>query len=235
MKRKIFILIVLTFILCGCEATYNLNITDQNIDELTEIHNYNKETWESESPSYKELINNNYQINLPTNYNIPGFMEDFTKQEGYNYYNKELITNNNDYGLKIKYQFNNEDYIYSSMAKSNVQTFKFINNNDTYAVSATDFSYPFNAYSNLDKITINVNTNYIMTNANYDSSNKNTYTWTITRDNCQKKTIHFSINTSKNNKKVVGNKTFNIIIIAIGIILIMAFIIITIKVKKSNK
>ena len=53
--KKIIYLILMLFLITGCDATYNLTLENNNFIENLEIINNDKITWNINNPSYKEI------------------------------------------------------------------------------------------------------------------------------------------------------------------------------------
>ncbi len=228
------------FFLCGCEAVYNVDINEDFIKDELIINNYDVSSWDNEKIPYRKLIDNNYNnFNLATDKNTPGYPEVYKKIDGYNYYNKELISETGNYGLKFNYEFNHDDYsksylltFYNNLRINNVNNKLIINTGDGKGC------YAFDNYPLLDKITINVRTDYIIDNNNADKVEDGIYTWFIDKDNYKNKSIYLEVdkNYLKNGKNTtLTNRVINITLIVIGGIALLFGLITVIKVRKTNK
>ena len=241
MYKKVILLILSFVFLTGCEAVYNLDVGDNIIKDELIINNYDKSTWVTDYFDYKDAVNKAYEnLALPIDKDTPGFTEIPKGLPGYEYYKKELINTDNNYGLKLYYTFDDKKYLRSSLYPFFTNSTLTINSYSFVFDSGTDSTYDlFKFQKNLDKLTINVKTNYKVVNNNADSVNNNIYTWVLTRDNYKSKNIHIEIDKSVKlvNKEDSDRSDLitNIILIGVGIVLFASIIVTIIKVKKSNK
>ena len=88
----------------------------------------------------------------------------------------------------------------------------------------------FDFYEDLDNLTINIKSDLLIKKHNADKVKGNTYSWNITKDNYENKSILLEIKTSNSNKKL--NKK-NIIIITLLVLFITLAIIILKKLIKK--
>lgn len=241
MKSKILILLVGLFFLSGCEAVYNIELTNNGIKDELNINNYDVSSWNTGSPTYKTLIDNNYKdFNLAVDKNTPGYPEVYRKLPGYDYYNKVLINDSNNYGIKFSYNHN-----FNSYSKSPLLDFynniSIKNNMNSLIIDTGDSSgcYLFDNYKLMDKLTINIKSNYVVSKHNADNVKDNLYTWIITKDNYKNKTVHIEVDKSHSISSIKTHKEFNKIItislICIAIITSIFVLLTFIKVIKSNK
>ena len=239
--KKVIILILLLLFLSGCEAEYNVIISEKNIQDELIVNNFNISSWNQGNPSYKDRINGYYEkFNLAVSKDTPGYPEISSKIKGYNYYKKELINTTSNYGLKFSYSHNYNDYTKSPLlvfyGKGNIT-----NNYQKLIIdsgSGADFT-AFNGYSLLNELNINITSDYLVLNHNADKQENNTYSWKITKNNYQDKTIHIEIDkTRKAKTNLIDNKNLkyiNTILIILGIFIILFIIRTLLKVSKSNR
>ncbi len=100
MKKKIIFLLLLGTLISGCDATYNLDLKNGEFRENLEINNYNKSSWESGNPTYRETINQALNGVIATNYE-EDYPEATEKIEGVNYYNIHKLSTDNNLGLSL--------------------------------------------------------------------------------------------------------------------------------------
>ena len=235
MIKKVIILSFSIFILTGCEAVYNVNISDNINDELT-INNYNISSWNEGQPSYKESIDEAIKtFNLTTNINTPGYPDIIEKLDGYNYYKKELISTQDNYGIRFTYDYNSNDY------KNNILLYffdymDFKNSSSSFKIDTGNSKgiLLFNNYPALDKLTINISSDYYVNNNNADEINNNIYTWYLTKDNYLDKRVIIELDKTKTTNYDRKNNILNITILFLGLGLLIAIFIIYTKVKNSN-
>ncbi len=239
MKRLIGLISIL-FLLSGCSAVYNVEINDKFIKDELSINSANKEELNSGNPSYKTLIDNNYKnFELAVNKDTPGYPEIHTKLKGYEYYNKKLINTIDNYGLVFTYKHELSNYAKSPLLGFyNFASIKNVSNKIIIDSGDAKGCYVFNNYALLTDLTLNISSIYEVTNHNADEVNNNTYTWHITKDNYQSKTIHLEVDKNKKLSDIIKKEKFqkmvDIIYISLGIITTIFIIIIVIKIRKSN-
>ena len=117
MKKKIFFLGLLSFLLCGCTANVNITINDSTISERISIQ---------EAP-YSELTMNDiaqqYRKYVPVFKDavIVDTMPDVA-EEGVNYYRFSGSEENGVYNAHYLYDFNFGDYINSNSINSSFKS-----------------------------------------------------------------------------------------------------------------
>lgn len=201
MKKCIYLLFIL-FIVTGCEATYtididrdfneNLIVTPNGSEELNKIFEkkyiypayYDEDNYEDNDYDSTDGLNID---ELDPNEVDDDFFEDFTGdnedpviEEPVKRYNA-LITDKLYYYYTFK-----DDYQDSFIANYATSDFTAINSssaNSYSSISASDFSFIFNEYPELDKITINIRTSKNVVSNNADKVNGSTYTWVVTKNN----------------------------------------------------
>lgn len=236
MKQKIILILTLLFLLSGCEAKYELAIdNDLNFNEQLTINNYAKETWNNSSPSYQKLISDNYNYPIPVNVNIPGYLDNNTKIKGYDYYDKTLINESNNYGVHYNYTFSQSSYPNSMLANYGFRKISIVTHNDKLYINASNPNDIFTGYPLFEQLTIVINSNYLVEKNNADKVSNNLYYWYFTKDNYQDKKIEYIADYSQRIKESeVTTQNTIYLLIFFGIILIGG-IFIFIKVKKSNQ
>lgn len=177
MKIKIVILTLFVFILCGCEAVYNLDITEGYHESITIIPSNDSE---------KSQINNYYPDLYYAVYNSADDEPESGPLEGVKYYNKRIDTNNN---LIFDYKFNDTfadsrgaNYCYPSFVyiKGKYVRLNTLGDNDC-----------FDEHPLLDKITVNIKVGESVHSHNADSVNGNVYTWVIEKGKARAINIEF--------------------------------------------
>lgn len=216
MNLKKIILILLLFMLCGCTATYELNIYDNNIKENLSVIETNKEIFNKQLDSgfsVKELYDSvlledqfskkNYKIKSLENKNQLGFKYESFKLEG-------VI---NSYVLNQCYM----DPLYST--EGDIITIKTGSNFMCYEY-----------YDTLENIKVVFKTNHEVVSTNSHSTEGNSYIWNFTKDS--DKNIEISYYQSKVNKTI--NIWFIVGCVIFSIIIGMVYYIVVRKNKKSN-
>ena len=99
--------------------------------------------------------------------------------------------------------------------------------------------YIFDNYNLMDKLTVNIKSNYLVSEHNADEVVDNTYTWVITKDNYKKKNIYIKIDKSREvlsaKKEERIKKIMVIVLISLGISVIIFALFTFVKIRKSSK
>lgn len=226
--KKIIYLIILTFLLTGCSATVDLKITSDTIYENFKIYDLKSNVYNYDG-SLKEDISEKLRY----------FNHDFNHYDVIDYEDGDYVGKN--YSFYIDYDSWKEfsrlrtcyDYVNMTKKDKNI----YINTSPEYRCG-----YIFGG----DNVTLNISSDLIISDSNADIVNNNVHTWYINNENYENKVISISLlsteetveeeriridneNIEKNNKKI------ELIIYAVIIILIISGLIVTIKVKNSNK
>ena len=229
MKKK-YLIVLSLFLLTGCSATYNLEIKDDTYKETLYINNdialINEKIG---NKTYKQLIDEDIKRSLPVLNTTPGIFETDKVIDEYKYYKKEIVSDENNYGLKIKHEFNYEDYINATIPNQSYNSFDVIKNDDTVVITTDDKSYTFSFYEKLDEIIINIKTNNLVKNHNADKVKNNHYTWLIKRNDVKR--VYFEFYPNKHVRRPIV--TFLLIIIPI-LLLVGVIIYMTTKNKNIN-
>lgn len=201
--KKLLLLISLLFIVSGCSATYNIEIKDNKIYETLSIIEKNKNLWDSKRANgliYRNQILDAKSWPLGSFYDKQTSEYEAEKVDGFEYYDISLINNTSSLGLKYSYTFDNSNYDKSTLLRncfSNVS--KYTNNGLTVITTSVGFKC-FNDYDMLENVKVNIVTDYEVQGHNADSVNGTTYSWSINKNNANKKIIYIKYY-SKTNKK----------------------------------
>ena len=238
MKVKHLFLIIIIFLISGCTAEVNLNITNNKVNESVDITFYQNVIYS------KDLIRTSFR-----NY-IPAFAKEHVVDEdadlpiqGIEYYQKEVTDLGNGYRFNYSYDFDITDYENSTTMKNAFHVSRIdVNraNNQIKISTDSDGIIYFNDYPMLEEIVINIKTDYLVEENNADKVSNNTYTWVFTKDS--KKSINMTINTEEVNNKITTNilkaadnsPLITVIIITIVLAVIIGCILLA-KNKKNNK
>lgn len=222
-KIKYLILVSLLYILCGCSAEYNLNITENT--KFTEHIVIN-------ASSQEDLLQlNNFNWDVPLDYqnsNEAYEAADYNKNEIYN-----IVKNQNN--VVFDGSFNRDTILNSKAIHDSVDYFNFTKYDGNYVISTSDNFKIFNRY-NLEYLVINIKLPNEVINSNADSVNGNVYTWNISKDN--KKGIYLEYKPI-DNKEITGTKeednNLKYILIAIGFLVFLLVGLIFIKKNKYKQ
>ena len=203
-KLKMFLLLIIVFLVCGCSGTYNLKINnDLSVSEELNI------TLEDESSNYDSIndlfINNNidekdYRIVIENNDLNVTYNNKYDSIEDYllnSFLYKQLFDN-------ISYNTDRKEF---SLEASNI----FNNNNST-----------LNFSNRIKSLQIKVDTPLNVVEENSDSSTDNSYIWNI--DNKTKEKDLYLIFSVDNNIFTTGNILVFGAIIIVLIILVYSLI-----------
>lgn len=203
--KKIISLILMLVLLTGCEATYNLQIDGDDISEniniyTTDMANINTPMSDYGDLSLKELFDMQQDSFYTVYYNDESYNPyEEEKQSNVKYYNQEAISTNSRYGMNYTYKFTSDDIVRSRAINTCYNTFTVNKSNNIYSLSTNNLAKCFKNYTLLDRLTINIKTSNRVMVQNADSVNNDTYTWIITKDNYNNKSIRLSYTTSNTN------------------------------------
>lgn len=220
MKYLKLLLVLLVFCLTGCDVTYNLTITD---DEMIESALF----WYDDSNENKKIVDQYLKVNHQAYFD----MDTSTT----NNYNQKKITDDGKIGLNLEYKYN-ENYLEKSSLIDKCYYKKSVINSDDeiniYTDKKVNCMYTDDV-KQFDSLTINIKTDLEVVENNADKVDGNTYTWVINENNYQNHPIQMRI-------KKGTDKGFNFWIIIIVIIVLLLIIAIFayntyLKNKKRNK
>lgn len=178
--KKGIALLVLPVVLCGCSATYNVNITKDTItEELLILDDVNVSSSLEEmshiyppmTVDYKEAIEDDDIANL---------------EEGMEIYNQKIDKIKGAYQIRYEYsKFTKDTIVNSNIARAayNNVGYLYSPKENIIQLSTNSNVKAFDEFPNLDSVTVNITTEYLVSNSNADQVNGNTYTWVITREN----------------------------------------------------
>lgn len=228
MKSKCLILVFLIFMMCGCTAEVNLDISDNKIKESVDITFYQNALYP------KDIIKSSFRNYIPVYAKnlIVDTMPD-EPLEGIDYYTKKETDLGNGYKFNYSYDFNINEYKEARTVKDGFRSYNITFNQDDHTISlfAEGTLLYFNEYPELEEVKINIKTDYLVKENNADNVKDNTYTWVFKKDDV--KSINMLIDTSDVVKNVDNT---NIIIIAYILIVIgFIFLLLLLKNKRNNK
>ena len=192
-KFKFVILLVIMFILSGCNGSYNLYIDNNYFSEDIKIDTLNLSS---------DIINRNY---YPFNY-------DLTKV-----YERKNIKDNGISILNLRYKYSFEEFLNSTAYITCFLNRKYENNKDYYYIYLNDLVECY--YGQDFDINIITKNKVLMNNA--DSVNGNTYTWHVTEKNKDNLTIEIKIAKGKlaNDYSYITYILFGIIVLGVIIVI----------------
>ncbi len=220
-KKGILVLLITVFCLTGCEATYNLTITE---DSMTESVNFLNE----DTPKNQNILDQYLSSNYLAYY-------DMDIKENKNYSQKE-INENGQIGMNLTYEYAGDKLQNSSLLNRCYYKKSIIKTDDEITITTDGKTMCFykDEVKTLDKLTINITTDLKVTENNADEINGNTYTWIIDDSNYQDHPITMKIDLTGND-----GTPFSLALIAIAVIIIVGggalLLFVRIKNKKNNK
>ena len=229
--RLLFLVTLITITCTGCSVEYNINITEDNIEESIYVTDY------VTSNRTKQDILTHYNMWYPTfvNYLTSGEtieIEDFSEKiDGIEYHNKNIIELNNGYKYSYKYIYSINEY-YDSYVLANAFIETFIHQDSDTLVIRTDKKNLLCQYDYFDSLKVNIKIDQEVYKLNYTNTSNiknNTYTWILDKSNCDESQIIITLNkankqdnpTSKPNSKTKRENEYFFYIFLIVLILII--------------
>ena len=208
MKLVKFVLIfIFVFILTGCNRDNNIEIIENNsvkynlnIDKTfkeniifsfknDEVEIANDEVGDDYVSIKDHIINNN--INSL-------YYEDNA------FYNKKVKKNKNSTNIELSYEYTEEEFTYPKLIMSCFENYEIVSKDDYFEINLFG---KFSCLSDMDKIDINIITNYNVEDTNGEKLD-NKYHWIINKENYDYSYIKFKVNRNYNdmdNQVVKGN------------------------------
>lgn len=241
MKKIIFMILIL-FLLTGCEATYNITLDSNNFIENLQINN-NKILFDNTNEPYKLMLDNALNGALATDFREEKPESNF-KEEGIKYYDINKTETNNTLGISYKNEFSLLEYKYSTIVESNIEKFNYTYNKEKITINISEPINVFIMYPELDNLTIKFRTNHEVINNNADEILNDTYYYHLDKNNYKNKKIILELSKEYNIKQsgfldldeeeYFSINTLIIIYGILGIIGLTIGISIFIKVRRSN-
>lgn len=229
MKFKYFGLILIIFMMCGCTAEVNLEISDSKIKESVDI------TFYQDAIYTKDIIKASFRNYIPIYArDVIVDAEEDRPFPNTKYYEKTETDLGNGYRFNYSYDFNINEYEEARTIKDGFRSYNVSVDQDNGNISiSTDNNglLYFDDYPLLEEVKINIRTNYLVEENNADSANGNTYTWIFDKDT--KKSINMLINTSTNDNS--ANIGIVNVIFPIICIVLFVFVVLLILFQKNNK
>lgn len=212
--KKIFLLLITAFLLTGCTATYEINLTKNKIDDKITI------------------MTNSNNVKTANDTTTDLFTKKLGEWEnGHDFYKREIVTTAEETGYQYTYSFNYNEYDAMSQIRKCYNDFNL--KYDKYIILSTSQEFLCKTYyPQVKTYTITITSEYEITNSNADSVKDNTHTWHINSNNYKNKPINIQINKEKKYtppKDNSGENLKRIIIILFFIGLVIFFV----KFKKS--
>lgn len=177
MKKRIIILIMFMFLLCGCTAEVDVKIDRYSVDETITIYDHvtDKTNKDDLLVKYRKYIPVDSSVIVPDT-------EPDERVSGVKYYTRTHNDIGNGYSFVYKYNHNFKDYYKSTSVKSAFKS-SYLNYDrvDNKIIVSTDNSgiVLFDQYKELSSIKINLTSDYEVIESNADYHKGNVYTWTL--------------------------------------------------------
>lgn len=217
-KYKIVLLIVILLSLTGCSFEYNIKIDTNTISEenIVYIPNTDKNNIKLE---VEKLVS---KYTGPTN--------------SLGMYKQSVIEDNNNFGMSYKKNYDTlNDYNNSLSFSICYDNYKLIKEKDKIVISTSKRFNCFNKYSELDDVTINIDSSLEVESSNADEVNGNIYTWNINKSNADNKPINIVLKPNTEQKEKQRQLSVVLLVIAAFILLGIIVFLIRSKGKRKNK
>lgn len=229
--KKIMYIFCIVPLLSGCTATYNLDISSNNISESLNIYSSSIENSDYFIPAYYNSISDDeYDVDIDQ------------KIDNIVYYNNKIDSNS----INFNYIFTNENFSKSNISNIFYSSFVFKKydhdedgKKDYYILSTTDDFRAFNLYKQLTEVTIKITNNHEVISSNADKVDGNVYIWYLTPDNIKAINMIYDPNTIVDNRtlwqKIKEGEYTNIFTVSLIILVIASIIYIIIKRKSIQR
>lgn len=196
-KRGV-LLIGLIIMLTGCEATYTITIDKDTINEKIEVLDNISDT-----RTVTDVMEN-YKKKYPV-YNSDEIVDDeelYQINPDLTYYNQTYNIDSNGYHLNYEYTYPIDKYI-SANSVNYSYDYKDIVYQDNKLKLSTGCPNNYLRYRDIfTNLTINIVTDYVVTENNADSVIGNRYIWYFNKENNYEKRINFEVDLSKTQSEV---------------------------------
>lgn len=232
------VLLIGLIMLTGCEATYTLTINKDTINEKIEILDN-----VSDTRTVTDVMNG-YKRKYPVYY-VEGIIDEDELYDIYpeaTYYNQTYSIDSNGYHLNYEYTYPIDKYITVNSVNYSYDYKDIVYQNNKLKLS-TGCPNNYLRYRDIfTNLTVNIITDYVVTNNNADSVIGNRYIWYFNKENNYEKRINFEVDLSKTQSEVDKEQEVKakknsllipILIVSLLVYSIIIFVIIT-KRKKNE-
>jgi hypothetical protein len=151
-------------------------------------------------------------------------------------YKQSVIEDNNNFGMSYKKNYDTlNDYNNSLSFSICYDNYKLIKEKDKIVISTSKRFNCFNKYSELDDVTINIDSSLEVESSNADEVNGNIYTWNINKSNADNKPINIVLKPNTEQKEKQRQLSVVLLVIAAFILLGIIVFLIRSKGKRKNK
>ena len=215
-KYKIVLLIVILLSLTGCSFEYNMKIDTNTISEenIVYIPNTDKNDIKQE---VEKLVS---RYTGPTN--------------SLGMYKQSVIEDNNNFGMSYKKNYDTlNDYNNSLSFSICYDNYKLIKEKDKIVISTSKRFNCFNKYSELDDVTINIDSSLEVESSNADEVNGNIYTWNINKSNADNKPINIVLKPNTEQKE--KQRQLSVVLLVIAAFILLGIIVFLIRTRGKRK
>ena len=230
----------------GCTVNYNIDIDDKIKEEIY-INETDNTKYESDiyggrfypGISYKEQIetmNNIPQFALTSD--IPEIYDATQKVAGVTYFDTEIISNSNSYGIKMSSEIKRSNMETLRSVKYCYDQFMASSKSGKFVIVTSGKNNCFETYPYLDQVNVKVTSKYKVVKSNAMKIEKNTYIWNIDRNNYNNQSIYLELDLSSDLNKINNTSIYIILaIIIVSILVIGGIIYLFVRhlTKKNNK
>lgn len=244
MKKKKLLILLSVFLITGCQAEYNIVIDDNLVKEELLVYETNMNKWNTIQGNniltYEQYQQEYKDAPVGIYYNDQNIDGEVGFNSNRSYYTINLINNNNRKGLSFNTNFNLNRYDNSYITKNCFKYINVLNQLGTISISTSNELTCMDYIDGLDKITINIKTDYEVLETNATSVNNKTYTWVITKDNYTNSNIYIKLSKSINSNSSSNKKNNNVsnfqltYLIIVVVLLLLGFLVYT-KFKKNSE
>ena len=218
MKYLKLLLLLLVFCLTGCDVTYNLTITNDNMIESVDF-------WYKDNKENEKTLDQYLSVDHQAYF-------DMDNSVNHNYLQKK-ISDDGRIGMNMEYQYDEDNLQKSSLLDKCYYKKTVINTNNEIIINTegpVSCMY-MDDVKQIDSLTINIKTDLKVIENNADKVDGNTYTWIINEENYQNHPIQIKLD------KGTGEKGINywMIIAIVVIILIVGLVFAYITYRKNKK
>ena len=231
MKKRIMILISLFLVTTGCSVNYEVTLDDNLLSEVLKI----TENQDSLTSDYKDLIDNIYNLPQPVYTDADVNPYDETQIiEGVEYYQKNMISSQNEYGIEIKYNHSLNEYEKSNIINRFYKNVTVLRDGNNITLSTSRNNLCFDIYDNLEEINIIINFDakkYEVITHNADQEEKGKYYWNINSSNYNNKSVVIELE----EKEIKNNQYYAWALIGIITVIIVCLLIVCLIARKKNQ
>ena len=246
MKKKKLLILLSILLLTGCQAEYNIVIDENTVKEELLIYETNMSKWSTIQGNnvltYQQYQQTYKDAPIGVYYNDQNVDAEIGFNPDRKYYTINLIDDNNKKGLTFTNDFGINNYADSYIIINCFKHINILNQFNTISISTDSELSCMNYMDGIDKITVNIKTNYEVLDTNATSVNDKTYTWVITKNNYANSNIYMKINklvkynSSNNTKTDILVSNFQIMYaLIVAVFLLVGFLIYKIFKKNSEE